>query len=56
MVYADLDGMPASPDVAHRLPMAIMIDDNRVARPQSGFSSASIVYQAPVDGARTATC
>jgi len=42
--------MPASPDVAHRLPMAIMIDDNRVARPQSGFSSASIVYQAPVDG------
>jgi hypothetical protein len=50
MVYADLDGMPASPDVAHRLPMAIMIDDNRVARPQSGFSSASIVYQAPVDG------
>ena len=50
MVYSDLDGMPASPDLAHRLPLAIMIDDNRIARPQSGFSSASIVYQAFADG------
>ena len=49
-VYADLDGMLASPDTAHRLPLAIMIDDNVVARPQSGISSASIVYQAPADG------
>jgi hypothetical protein len=49
-VYADLDGMLASPDTAHRLPMAIMVDDNTVARPQSGISSASIVYQAPADG------
>jgi hypothetical protein len=30
--------------------MAIMIDDNAVARPQSGVSSASIVYQAAADG------
>jgi hypothetical protein len=30
--------------------MAIMIDDNTVARPQSGISSASIVYQAYADG------
>jgi hypothetical protein len=44
-VYADLDGVATSPDLAHRLPMAIMIGDNAVARPQSGFSSASIVYQ-----------
>jgi hypothetical protein len=48
--YSDLDGQPAPKDSAHRLPMAIMIDDNIVARPQSGFSSASIVYQAFVDG------
>jgi hypothetical protein len=49
-VFSDLDGLPAPEDSAHGLPMAIMIDDNAVARPQSGFSSASIVYQAFVDG------
>jgi len=48
--YADLDGVPAPLDVAHRLPLAIMIDDHQLARPQSGISSASIVYQAPVEG------
>jgi hypothetical protein len=48
--YADLDGVAAPADLAHRLPMAIMIDDNAVARPQSGFTSASIVVQAMADG------
>jgi hypothetical protein len=48
--YSDLDGVAAPPELAHRLPLAIMIDDNKVARPQSGMSSASIVYQAPADG------
>lgn len=48
--YADLDGVGAPPNLAHRLPLAIMIDDNAVARPQSGISSASIVYQAAADG------
>ena len=43
--YADLDGVLAPPDLAHRMPLAISIGDNAVARPQSGFSSASIVYQ-----------
>ncbi len=33
-----------------RLPLAVMIDDNVPARPQSGFNAASIVYQAPADG------
>jgi hypothetical protein len=50
MAYADLDGVLTSSSLAHRLPMAIMVDDNRVARPQSGISSASIVYQAYADG------
>ena len=50
MAYADLDGVLTTADLAHRLPLAIMIDDSAAARPQSGFSSASIVYQAPVDG------
>jgi len=50
MAYSDLDGVLTTQDLAHRLPMAVMVDDNIVARPQSGFSSASIVYQAPADG------
>jgi hypothetical protein len=45
LVYADLDGVLIRADLAHRLPLAISIGDNAVARPQSGFSSASIVYQ-----------
>lgn len=49
-VYAPLDGMPADPLLAARLPLAVMIDDNVIARPQSGFNAASIVYQAPADG------
>jgi len=43
--YSDLDGVAAPADLAHRLPMAVSIGDNVAARPQSGFSSASIVYQ-----------
>jgi hypothetical protein len=39
--------------VATRLPIAVSIDDARVARPQSGFNAASIVYQAPADGGET---
>ena len=49
-VYAPLDGVATTAALADRLPMAIMVDDNKVARPQSGISSASIVYQAPADG------
>jgi hypothetical protein len=45
-----LDGLSADPARASRLPLAIMIDDNVVARPQHGFNAASIVYQAPADG------
>lgn len=42
--------MPAEPELAHRLPLAVMIDNNARARPQAGFNRASIVYQAPNDG------
>jgi hypothetical protein len=48
--YSDLDGVAAPANLAHRLPMAVMVDDNSIARPQSGMSSASIVYQAMADG------
>jgi hypothetical protein len=39
-----------TPAVAARHPIAVMIDDLSPARPQSGFSSASIVWQAPAEG------
>jgi hypothetical protein len=45
-----LDGVPTTPTLADRLPLAIMIGDNVQARPQAGFNAASIVYQAPADG------
>lgn len=47
---ARLDGILTTPELANRLPMAIMIDDNVAARPQAGFNAASVVYQAPADG------
>jgi hypothetical protein len=50
---ADLTGEKVDPSLAHRLPIAVTIDDNRVARPQSGFNAASVVYQAPADGGET---
>jgi Protein of unknown function (DUF3048) N-terminal domain/Protein of unknown function (DUF3048) C-terminal domain len=50
---ADLTGVAVDDSLAHRLPIAVMIDDNRIARPQSGFNGASIVYQAPADGGET---
>lgn len=53
LVAADLDGVLTTPELAHRLPLAVAIDDARVARPQSGFNAASIVWQAPADGFET---
>jgi hypothetical protein len=50
--YSDLDGVPAPTNLAHREPIAVMIDDQVIARPQSGVSTASIVYQAPADGSQ----
>ena len=38
------------PAVAARHPIAVMIDDLGPARPQSGFSAASVVWQAPAEG------
>jgi hypothetical protein len=47
---ADLTGLLVAPELAHRIPLAVMIDDSKKARPQSGFNAASIVYQALADG------
>jgi hypothetical protein len=53
LVPGDLDGMLVAPELAHRLPLAVPISDNRVDRPQSGFNGTSLVYQAPADGGET---
>ena len=53
LVAADLDGVLVDGPLAHRLPIAVSIDDAGAARPQSGFNAAAIVYQAPVDGYET---
>ncbi len=50
---ADLTGVMVPTELAHRLPIAVMLDDSRAARPQSGFNAASLMYQAPADGYET---
>ena len=47
---AAINGVLGEGAVTARLPLAVMIDDNVAARPQSGFNAASLVYQAPADG------
>ncbi|HEY3523184.1 MAG TPA: DUF3048 domain-containing protein [Candidatus Limnocylindrales bacterium] len=50
LVAGPLDGLPTTAAAARRHPIAVMVDDLSPARPQSGFSSASIVWQAPAEG------
>ena len=50
LVPAPLTGRLVAPAIAARHPIAVMIDDLAPARPQSGFSAASIVWQAPAEG------
>jgi hypothetical protein len=49
-VPAPLTGRLVPPDVAARHPIAVMVDDLGPARPQSGFTAASVVWQAPAEG------
>jgi Protein of unknown function (DUF3048) N-terminal domain/Protein of unknown function (DUF3048) C-terminal domain len=50
LVPAPLTGLLVTPEQAMRHPIAVMVDDQSDARPQSGFNSASIVWQAPAEG------
>ena len=50
LVPAPLTGRLVTPAVAAQHPIAVMIDDLAAARPQSGLSSASVVWQAPAEG------
>ena len=47
---APLTGRYVGPAIAARHPIAVMVDDLSPARPQSGFSAASVVWQAPAEG------
>ena len=49
-VAGPLDGLPITPAQAKLHVIAVMIDDLSPARPQSGFSTASVVWQAPAEG------
>jgi hypothetical protein len=49
-VPAPLTGRMVREDIAERHPIAVMVDDQRDARPQSGFNDAAIVWQAPAEG------
>jgi hypothetical protein len=48
--FDDLSGIPTTAELAHRYPIAVMIDDSPAARQQAGLSFASIVWQAPAEG------
>jgi hypothetical protein len=50
LVPAPLTGRLVTPAAARRHVIAVMIDDQFEARPQSGLSSASVVWQAPAEG------
>jgi hypothetical protein len=50
MAVAPLDGLLTTPAKAKLHPIAVMIDDLSPARLQSGFSAASVVWQAPAEG------
>ncbi len=50
LVAAPLTGRLVKPEVAVRHPVAVMVDDHRAARPQSGFNDAAVVWHAPAEG------
>ena len=49
-VPAPLTGVLVTPERAAQHPIAVMVDDLGAARPQSGFSAASVVWHAPAEG------
>ena len=50
LVPAPLTGLPVTEAAAQQHPIAVMIDDHLLARPQSGFNAAAVVWQAPAEG------
>lgn len=50
LVPGPLTGLPVLETSALQHPIAVMVDDHRDARPQSGFNAAAQVWQAPAEG------
>ncbi len=48
-----LDGLSVAKEKAESFPVAIMIDNDPLARPQPALSKALLVYEAPVEGGIT---
>lgn len=48
-----LDGVIVSSTQALAFPVAVVLDNDILARPQAGISKASLVYEAPVEGGMT---
>lgn len=48
-----LDGVAVLAEDADIFPVAVMIDNDVLARPQAGLSKASLVYEVPVEGGMT---
>lgn len=53
LVQSTLDGTQTTEDLASRHPLGVMIENHPDARPQSGLSSASIIYEAIAEGGIT---
>lgn len=52
-VRAPLSGVLVSPERAQRRPIAVVIENHPDARPQTGFSNASLVYETLAEGGIT---
>ncbi|MDR2357649.1 MAG: DUF3048 domain-containing protein [Oscillospiraceae bacterium] len=48
-----LTGMPIDSDMSARRPIAVILNNRRIAQPQHGISKADIIYEAPVEGGIT---
>lgn len=48
-----IDGLPASEDTLHRRPLAVLIENSPMARPQTGLTDACAVYEAITEGGIT---
>lgn len=49
MMYSYLTGLPVTEEVGTRRPLAVMIDNDQLAMPQNGVSSADVVYETPIE-------
>jgi hypothetical protein len=48
-----VNGVMVAPDIYNRHPVAVMIENSTAARPQSGLTSADVVYEAVTEGGIT---